>query len=172
MHKREILKTGFFWPAIFLGTLFLSSCGKEDKAISGKVPDISLQNLFGKEVKVSEGNHKVQLLVFWATWCQPCIMEIPTLVELTKKYEKDGFKVLSINIDDPTGELVGKIYSEFNMNYEVLFGNEKTMSQFGGVQALPTSFIVDGKGKILEKIEGLMPEIYLEAKVKEYLEKL
>ena len=160
--------------SLYLATLLLGlllGCSKNDPSISGKMPELSLMNLMGETKSLNKIDSKLQLLVFWATWCQPCLMEIPQLVNLHEKYKDQGFEVVSINVDDPEGGIVGQIYSVYNINYEVFLGSDATMAKFGNVQALPTSFFIDKTGKILDKIEGLRQESYLEAKIQNYLKK-
>jgi len=152
--------------------LILSSCSQEKSSISNKIPELTLPNLVGEKKSLNKSKAKVQLIVFWATWCQPCLIEIPHLIRLHEKYKAQGFEVVSINVDDPTGQIVGQIYATYGINYEVFLGSDETMVQFGNVEALPTSFFVNQSGSILEKIEGLRSESYFEAKIENYLKVL
>lgn len=148
-----------------------SSCSESEPAISGKVPEISLQNLGGKKKSVEYQASEYTLLVFWATWCQPCIMEIPVLVKMNKEFGEKELQVVSILTDSPNKELLNKIVTEFKINYEVFLGNENTMRQFGNIASIPTSFVINKEGKILEKISGMIPEYLLREKIKSYLSK-
>jgi thiol-disulfide isomerase/thioredoxin len=142
---------------------------KEDRPISGKAPMVSLKSYSGETFTMAGDDKEVTLLVFWATWCQPCLMEMPSLVKLQGKYKDRNFRVVSINVDDPEGKKVRAIARDYGINYHVLVGNEDIMKQFGGVQALPTSFLIGRDGRIREKLQGLYPEAHLEKMVTEAL---
>jgi thiol-disulfide isomerase/thioredoxin len=92
-------------------------------------------------------------------------MEVPTLVKLHDKYRERNFRVVSVNVDDPEGKKIKSIVREFGINYPVLIGNEEVMKKFGGVQALPTSFLIGRDGRIREKLQGLYPEDRLDGLV-------
>ena len=151
------------------GALFLlSACGESHRKISGSVPALTLKSYSGQSFALN-GPGDVTLIVFWATWCQPCLMEIPSLMHLHEKYRTRNFRVLAINVDDPEGGTVKTISANFGINYPLLVGSEDTMKQFGGVNALPTSFLVDREGKIKEKLQGVLPEAELERMVLQVL---
>jgi thiol-disulfide isomerase/thioredoxin len=142
----------------------LGGCG-EKQAISGKAPSLALKTYSGETFTLSGDDKDVTLLVFWATWCRPCLMEIPTLVKLHGKYRDKDFRVVAINVDDPEGKKVKSIAKEFGIPYPILIGNEDVMHKFGGVEALPTSFLIGRDGKIREKLQGLYPEEHLDGLV-------
>jgi thiol-disulfide isomerase/thioredoxin len=151
--------------SVSLGMLLLLGGCRDDRPISGKAPTLALKTYTGETLTVSGSDKDVTLLVFWATWCQPCLMEVPTLVKLHDKYRDKNFRVVSINVDDPEGKKVNAIVGRFGINYPVLIGNEDVMKQFGGVQALPTSFLIGRDGRIREKLQGLYPEERLDGLV-------
>jgi thiol-disulfide isomerase/thioredoxin len=147
--------------AFLAGCLALSGC-QEKRPITGKVPTVALKSYSGETFTLAGDDKDVTLLVFWATWCQPCLMEMPTLIKLHGKYRNRNFRVVSINVDDPEGQKVKSIARDFGINYPVLIGNEEIMKQFGGIVALPTSFLIGRDGRIREKLQGLYPEEQLE----------
>ncbi len=153
---------------LFISALLfiLTGCSDNSPPISGKMPPISLPNLEGKTVHIKNYDDDLLLLVFWATWCQPCIMEIPSLVEINAKYKPRGLRLVSILTDNPGTDRIYSLKKSFNINYEILLGNE---SQFGAIVALPTSFIIRKGGKVLEKIEGVMPAYMLISKIESHL---
>jgi thiol-disulfide isomerase/thioredoxin len=151
--------------AAFLGTLLALGGCRDDRPISGKAPTLALKTYTGETYTVAGGDKDVTLLVFWATWCQPCLMEVPALVKLHGKYRDRNFRVVSINVDDPEGKKVKAIARDFGITYPILIGNEDVMRQFGGVQALPTSFLIGRDGRIREKLQGLYPETHLDGLV-------
>jgi thiol-disulfide isomerase/thioredoxin len=130
---------------------------------------VSLKSYSGETFTMAGDEKDVTLLVFWATWCQPCLMEMPSLVKLHSKYRDKNFRVVSINVDDPEGKKVRSIARDYGLNYPILVGNDETMKQFGGVQALPTSFLIGRDGRIREKLQGLYPESTMEKMVLEAL---
>ena len=162
MRIRVYRNTAVLWA--LAACLFFMACGKENRR-SGDAPPFTLKTYAGGEYSFSPRDGKVTLLVFWATWCQPCLMEIPSLVELQEKYRSRGFHVVGINIDDPDGKKAVPIMRRFGVNYPMLIGGDDASRAFGGVNALPTSFLIGRDGKIREKIQGLLPGQLLEAKV-------
>lgn len=150
--------------------LLVVNCGKSSTPISGEIPDLSLSTETGESFALKKKLSQVNLLVFWATWCQPCLMEIPSLISLHQKYQSQGFQVISILVDDPEGDKASTLRKNFEMNYPILLSpDEETLNQFGGIRALPTAFFLDQNGKYLEKLEGLTPEFVLDEKIKTYL---
>jgi thiol-disulfide isomerase/thioredoxin len=148
-------------PLLLSGLMLLTAC-QEKRPITGKVPTLSLKSFSGESFTLGGDGKDVTLLVFWATWCQPCLMEIPSLVKLHEKYRDRNFRVVAINVDDPEGQKVKSIARDFGINYPVLIGDEDIMKQFGGIVALPTSFLIGREGRIREKLQGLQPEDELE----------
>jgi thiol-disulfide isomerase/thioredoxin len=172
-HIHPIIHLGIHLPASLYRSLtapFLALCivlagCQEKQPISGKAPTIALKSFSGETYRVAGDDKDVTLLVFWATWCQPCLMEVPTLVKLHDKYKDRNFRVVSINVDDPEGKKVKSIARDFGITYPILIGNEEVMKQFGGVTALPTSFLIGRDGRIREKLQGLYPEEHLDGLV-------
>ena len=146
-------------------TAFLLGSGCRTDRRPGEAPDISLKTYGGEAYSVTARDGLVTLLVFWATWCRPCIMEIPTLMELHEKYRGRGFRVVAVNVDDPEGTQARRIEKHFGVNYPSLIGTDQTSRDFGGVHALPTSFIIGRDGKLKEKIQGMLHPLALEAKI-------
>lgn len=161
--------SGFKSAFSLLAAVFLAAGCQENRPISGKIPTVALKSYSGETVTLGGDGKEVTLLVFWATWCRPCLMEMPTLVKLHGKYQDRNFRVVSINVDDPEGKKVQAISRDYGLNYPILIGNEDVMKQFGGVQALPTSFLIGTDGRIREKLQGLHPEDYMEQMVLEAL---
>src|SRR4051812_19743263 len=95
---------------------------EEKQPISGKVPTVSFKTYSGESFTLAGDDKDVTLLVFWATWCQPCLMEMPGLVKLHEKYHGRNFRVLSVNVDDREGQKVKAISREFGITYPVLIG--------------------------------------------------
>jgi thiol-disulfide isomerase/thioredoxin len=123
-------------------------------------PPFAVKGMDGKTVSLAATHGKVVLLNFWATWCGPCRMEVPDLVELQKKYQ-DRLQVIGLVVDDADEDAVRKFAKRYSINYPVAMANDEMRIQFGGVPALPTSFIIDAQGRVMQKHIGLRdPELY------------
>jgi cytochrome c biogenesis protein CcmG/thiol:disulfide interchange protein DsbE len=120
-----------------------------------QAPDFSLRDADGKLVHLSDFRGKVVLLNFWATWCGPCKFEIPWFIEFQSRYKSDGFTVLGVSMDDNGWAAVRPYMAAARMNYPVVLGNEKVSLAYGGIEALPTSLILDRDGKIQYLHAGL-----------------
>lgn len=106
-------------------------------------PDFALKDVNGKTVHLSDYRGKVVLLDFWATWCGPCKMEIPWFMEFERKYKDRGFAVLGVSMDDDGWQAVKPFIQDLGMNYRVVLGDDKTGDLYGGIEALPTAFLID-----------------------------
>jgi len=123
-------------------------------------PEFAVKGIDGSTVNLAGARGKVVLLNFWATWCGPCRMEVPDLVELQRKYQ-DGLQVIGLVIDDADEDAVRKFAKRYSINYPVAMATDEMRFQFGGVPALPTSFIIDAEGRVVQKHIGLRdPELY------------
>jgi cytochrome c biogenesis protein CcmG/thiol:disulfide interchange protein DsbE len=118
-------------------------------------PDFVLKDANGKPVRLSDYKGKVVILDFWATWCGPCGIEIPWFTEFERKYKDRGFEVLGVSMDDDGWKAVTPFVAQKKINYPVVLGDEKTSDQYGGVEALPTTFVIDRNGKIASVHVGL-----------------
>jgi peroxiredoxin len=118
-------------------------------------PDFALKDGDGKLVHLSDYRGKVVLLDFWATWCGPCKIEIPWFKEFQRKYQERGLVVLGVSMDDEGWEVVKPFVAREKMNYRVCIGNDQTAQLYGGIDALPTTFLIDREGKIAAVHVGL-----------------
>jgi peroxiredoxin len=118
-------------------------------------PEFALKDADGKVVRLSDYRGKVVLLDFWATWCGPCKMEIPWFEEFQRKDRERGLVVLGVSMDDEGWEVVKPFVAREKMNYRVLIGNDQTAQLYGGIDALPTTFLIDREGKIAAVHVGL-----------------
>ncbi len=122
---------------------------------SSPAPDFSLVSLDGKTTRLSDFRGKAVLLNFWATWCGPCKIEMPWFVDFQKQYGSQGLQIVGIAMDDASKEDIAKFAKDMGVNYPILLGKESVGDQYGGVPALPESFVIARDGKILDKIIGL-----------------
>jgi thiol-disulfide isomerase/thioredoxin len=134
-----------------------------DSGGGGPVPDVTLKELGGKEINLSQYKGKVVLLNFWATWCEPCRGEIPELIQLQRKYSARGFTVLGVDVDQEGPSAVVKFIdqerfdvdgSKAQMNYPTVIGNDDTAEKLGGLFGYPTSILIGRDGKQVQRILG------------------
>lgn len=119
-------------------------------------PEFALKDGEGRVVKLSDYRGKVVLLNFWATWCGPCKVEVPWFIEFEKKYKGRGFAVLAVSMDDDGWAGIKAFMAEEKVNYRVLLYTEQVSAQYGGIESLPTTFIIDPQGRIAATHEGLV----------------
>ena len=137
---------------------------------SSLAPDFSLESLDGKTMRLSDLRGKAVLLNFWATWCGPCKIEMPWFVELQNRYASQGLQIVGVAMDDASKEDIGKFAKEMGVNYPILIGKESVGDEYGGVPALPESFLIGRDGKIVDKIIGLRGKAEIEDSVKKALD--
>jgi thiol-disulfide isomerase/thioredoxin len=131
-------------------------------------PDFQLTGLDGKPFTLAGAKGKVILLNFWATWCGPCRAEIPDLVELQNKY-KDRLQILSLVVDDDDQDAIKKFVAGSSINYPVAVATDDIRIQYGGIAALPTSFVLDSEGRVVQKHEGLRNPVLYETEIRSLL---
>jgi peroxiredoxin len=134
-------------------------------------PAFELKSLDGKTVRLADYRGKAVLLNFWATWCQPCKIEMPWFVELQNKYGSEGLQVVGIAMDDASEQDIAKFAKDMGVNYPVLIGKESVGDAYGGVQFLPTTYFLDRDGKVVDRVFGLKSRSDIEDDVKEALGK-
>lgn len=123
-----------------------------------KAAEFELKTLEGKSVKLSDYQGKIVIVDFWATWCAPCRKGVPDLVELQKEY-KDNLVVIGISLDQQnTIKDLNPFIKNYGINYPVVLGTQKVVMDYGNIQAIPTSFVIDQKGYIVDSHIGLVPK--------------
>lgn len=132
-------------------------------------PEFALQSLDGKTVRLSDFRGKAVLLNFWATWCEPCKIEMPWFVALQKQYGPEGLQIVGVAMDDASQQDIAKFAQTMGVNYPILIGKEAVGDSYGGVQFLPATFYIDRDGKVVDKIFGLKGRGEIEDDVKKIL---
>ena len=153
---------------IFTSLLLFSACVKSEMAtVAGATtvkpeksrkpaPAFTLKDSNGTSVKLSDYLGKVVLLNFWATWCGPCKVEIPWFIEFEQKHKDSGFAVVGISMDEDGWETVKPYIEARRVNYRILLGDDATAQSFGGVESLPTTFLIDRQGRVASVHIGLV----------------
>jgi peroxiredoxin len=142
---------------------------KEEKARK-PAPDFSLRDANGRTVRLSEFRGRVVLLDFFATWCAPCKVEIPWFMQFERTHKDKGFAVIGVAMDDEGWEVVKPFLAELGVNYRVVIGNDATAAAYGGVDALPTTFLIDREGRIAARHVGLASRGDFENGIQELLQ--
>jgi cytochrome c biogenesis protein CcmG/thiol:disulfide interchange protein DsbE len=161
-----IVGTYFADKATRVKTKIVSPVMKSDAPDGAEpAPDLTLKDLNGNDVSLSSYKGKVVLVNFWATWCEPCRVEIPWLIELQQKYADKGFVILGIALDEEGKSVVAPFVAKERfdvdgkkepMSYEILIGNDDAADKFGGLFGYPTSILISKDGKQIKRITGII----------------
>ncbi len=159
--------------------LVATGCGAAAKPqLGGKVirlvrnpdaaPEFKLAGLDGKAISLAAVRGKVVLLNFWATWCGPCRAEIPDLIELQEKY-KGQLQIIGLTVDDDDAGVIQQVVTRTGINYPVAMASSEVRIKYGGIAALPTSFVLDAQGRVVQKHEGLRDPALYETEIRALL---
>ena len=131
-------------------------------------PEFKLDALDGKPLSLTAARGKVVLLNFWATWCGPCRAEIPDLIALQQEY-KGQLQIIGLTVDDDDESSIKQVVAESHINYPVAMASPEVRLQYGGISALPTSFVLDAEGRVVQKHEGLRDPALYETEIRALL---
>jgi peroxiredoxin len=142
--------------------------GKKALPIDGRTPAplFTLPDASGTPLRLSDLQGRVVLLNFWATWCEPCKEEMPWFIELQRQYEAAGVTVVGVAMDDEGWQSVSAFVGTVGINYRTVVGSDELARQYGGVEALPTTFLIDRHGRIAAVYQGLQPKNTYESKLR------
>lgn len=133
-------------------------------------PDFARPDATGHKVQLSRLKGKVVLLDFWATWCTGCKTEIPWYVEFADKYRRDGLTAVGVAMDEEGWSVVKPFLAEkMKLNYPVVIGDKVLARQFGELNSLPVTLLIDRKGRIAYSHTGIVDRAHFEAKIRELL---
>lgn len=150
-----ILAAAVILGACSSGPATVKAAAVKDGKDRKPAPEFSLKDSNGKTVSLSEYKGKVVLLDFWATWCGPCKIEIPWFIEFEQQYKDKGFAVLGVSMDEDGWTAVKPYIQDKKVNYRVAVGNDQVGQLYGGLDALPTTFLIDRSGRIAKVHIGL-----------------
>jgi thiol-disulfide isomerase/thioredoxin len=131
-------------------------------------PEFQLDGLDGKPLSLASERGKVVLLNFWATWCGPCRAEIPDLIALQEKYA-GKLQIIGLTVDEDDAEVVKEAVARTRINYPVAMTSPEIRFKYGGIAALPTSFVLDTQGRVVQKHEGLRDPLLYETEIRALL---
>jgi peroxiredoxin len=120
-------------------------------------------------VDTAELKGRVLLLTFFATWCPPCIQEIPTLNDLQQTFQKKGFTVLGLSVDEGGTDLLLKLIEKYEIAYPVVLADPDLARAFGGISGIPVTFLTNRQGEIVKKYLGYVGHDVLEGDIKKML---
>lgn len=135
-------------------------------------PAWTLTDVDGKAVSSEQFKGKVLVVDFWATWCGPCREEIPGYIALQKKYGREKLAVIGVSLDRQGPAVVKKFIEKNGVDYQIVMGSDEVVAAFGGdegIRAIPTTFIVDRSGNIVDRKMGAEPTAVFEQRLAKYL---
>lgn len=133
-------------------------------------PDFTLQDLGGNSFTLSSLKGKVVILDFWATWCPPCREEIPHFISLYSQYKGQGLEIVGVALDKGGVRDVMPFSEEQGINYPILIGTQEVTEDYGGIRGIPTTFVIDREGNIVERYEGYRDKEVFESVIKKLLQ--
>lgn len=163
----------FFWRsqavALFFALCMAVGLGVGTATAGTKMPHFNLDDaVTNQAIDSATYAGKAKAVVFFATWCMPCMQEVPALMSLQEEYGDAGFTVVAISVDNDQENVLDFI-KKSQVNYPVLMFNRQVVADFGGIPGLPTTFMVDKNDKVLKKYPGMVPHALLEREVKSML---
>ncbi len=149
------------WSALGAALLILlfivvaAGCAEKKKPAGEAMPEFALNSALDESTINSRDLKGTAMLInFFATWCPPCRQEVPTLITLQNKYAGENFTVLAISVDQGGNRTVRNFISELGINYPVVMSAPDTPKKFGDVFGIPTSFLIDRQGNIVQRYDG------------------
>ena len=154
--------------AVVLGASLAGAA--DSKAIGDMAPEFSRPDLAGKPVRLADYHGKLVLLNFWASWCGPCLEEMPKFSGWQREYGAQGLQVIGVSMDDDSAA-ARRLIARHPAAYPILLGDAELGESFGGVLGLPLTYLIDPNGRIVARYQGNGDLAKMEAKIKALLAK-
>lgn len=154
---------------IFLICACSSQAGDSGAQASNAAPDFVLKDLNGGVHRMSDLRGNVVLLNFFATWCGPCRQEIPEFVEMYRRLRHEGLEIIGVSLDQGGASVLMPFVKHYKIDYPIVLGTSKVVTDFGGVKGIPNTFLIDRNGAISDHFVGYQPGYIVEASVKKLL---
>ncbi len=168
MNGKQVISK--FRVAIFIAIIAIATaaCGNKKTDSLSMIGALSYETPYGKTVKLSHEKGRVLVLNYFATWCPPCNAETPDLVNLYKRYHKQGLDIIGISTDQNINN-VPPFIKKYNIPYKVVLQNRQSEAVFGVMRYIPTSIIINRKGKVYKRFSGMMPQVAWESTIQKLL---
>lgn len=150
---------------VLLGA-FLLGFSSADAQKTKAAPNFNLKTADGKALELKKLKGKVVVVNFWATWCGPCKAEIPGFLDVYKQYKPKGLEIVGISLDQQGWSVVKPFVDRYSITYPVVVGDGSVAEAYGGIEAIPTTFIVDKQGNIVDRHVGYMDKKSFENMIK------
>ena len=135
----------------------------------GNAPNFVLTTSSGKEIELQKLSGKVVVVNFWATWCGPCRAEIPGMLEVYAKYKEKGLEIVGISLDQSGWRVINPFVERMNITYPVVWDRGEVAQAYGGIQAIPTTFIIDREGNVVKRHMGYLSREAFEQVLQQYI---
>jgi len=144
-------------------------CGPAPAQSLAKAPKFPLRDIHGRRVRLTDYKGKVVLLNFWATWCPPCLTEVPDLIKMQTQYRDQGLRIIGITYPPQTLRQVQRFVREIGINYPIALGTKSTKELFDKSEVLPITVIIDREGNVRGVVQGILYPEEFEEKIKPLL---
>lgn len=161
--------------ALMLAVLMIASIGCGENSKSKKLPqdakslNFSMTDIHDRTIDMRQFYGKVVIIDFWDTWCGPCRKEIPHFVELYSQYKGKGLEIVGVAFARQGKDAVKQFTNDYKINYTSALFNKEAQRIFGSPSGIPTTFIIDQNGNIVEKAVGYRDKVFFEQKIKSLL---
>jgi len=144
-------------------------CGSALAHSLTKAPRLSLKDIHRRRVRLTDYKGKVVLLNFWATWCPPCLSELPDLIKMQTLYRAQGLRIIGITYPPQTLKQVRRFVREVGVNYPIALGKKPTKALFDKSDVLPITVIIDREGNVRGVVQGILYPEEFEEKIRPLL---